>query len=471
MKKSTVWLIGLISFSFICWNPAFAKSPSLVDRLVDKYGELPETHPTYEHTNSILQSLVRVSYPISALSPRLVILPLKVVQAQAVHPETIVLSQGMVESWKDEPEKLAFIIGHEYQHLLQGDQHPMPLQGWNSAAPTGQPLDSDCSSDYWRQIRKNEADADRMGMLLMTLAGHDPNRLFEQESDVLVEFYEKSGLDVYITRESCSHDTPRDRKTKIRMAAAEGLLKEVEYFRFGLSALAAGHLDTSIEAFNTFQSFFGSLNLPAVNNNLGVAYLLKAQEELKVSLPVSPMLVQSTNLQKLQNFLNKQQRGKRISPNLRKALQHFKKNTENPLISKSISHFNYALALLLERQFRDNSALYHMRQAADACPLISSTSEVCQKPWQTLEWMRCIARATGACSPPEQATLASSDIPRSQGPILRKTMLHDVSNQPITVSYHPKGVLYQWGSHRIWSDPAQNRRVMHLLAHGFDVME
>lgn len=401
---------------------------------------LPKQHPLVQMGKAILDRLSDAYPAPNAVSPQLLVVEDRSFQARAIHPDRIVLSSEILKTWQSQEDSLAFIIAHEYSHLFQElpdcAHQPTFLQ-------TSQTQANVCSVGQWDLVRQNEFHADRLGMVIMVQAGFRPETLFQDQYNFIEDFYQRANLRLFIHQESPTHSTPAKRESAIREEASHSL-EQVEYFRLGVYALSIGRWDLAISAFERFREVFPNFQHPEAINNLGIAYLMKAQETMDIHLPFTPIVSKETPLEQLREFLKKRDRD--INLDVSRALELFLSLKEDPRMPQDTLNYNLGLTYFLI-QNRQDAALAHIQQAYEIC------DGNCIKAWRTSKWMECTITQSSFCEVITEAepTYQIQMPPKNLELFRHVRTLDGLKGQNDVIAYYyPEGILYEQGNQSMW---------------------
>lgn len=174
-------------------------------------------------------------------------------------------------------DRLAFVLGHELAHQradhlwhrrffrLAGQQPPQVRGLMLSNLPYDQVETAD--------IEAKETQADREGLLLMTITGFDPNQAAGADSRFFMEWVEslwgqpckkKSGSDACIKAQS--------RSSRVQTYLKE-LANQTVLFELGIQAYISGRYSDARSYFTVFGRQFPSRE---VHNNIGMTYIGEA---------------------------------------------------------------------------------------------------------------------------------------------------------------------------------------------------
>jgi len=239
--------------------------------MIDYYGGLANHYPHKIH--KIFKQLLNASQ--LNISPKLKIVngrpndPFAVV---ALPDGTILLSKLAINlSYKDVSEthgeiRLAFILGHEIAHIVNGDFLPKAFIG---------------TSKYLKILQKNrgkigrqkEIEADKQGFLYSAMAGYAVDELlWEKDGDFFITWQKE-------TDANWKPDThpPVEKRAKALYEKLQVLLTHLPYFHFGVRLAHFGQCDKAVYFFEEFKKHFPARE---VYNNLGVCHLQWAREDL-----------------------------------------------------------------------------------------------------------------------------------------------------------------------------------------------
>jgi tetratricopeptide (TPR) repeat protein len=164
---------------------------------------------------------------------------------------------------------LAFILGHELAHLINGDE--LPKRFINDPDRFTQAV-----IDYQEKGGKEkEKIADEDGFLYAAIAGYPVDKLVNQGKDkgFFEHWVEITGIN---WQESPSHPNP-EKRTEELIKRLEQLLAKVPYFHFGVRLCHFNRYSDGIKFLQEFEKEFPARE---VFNNQGYCHLQQAIEEL-----------------------------------------------------------------------------------------------------------------------------------------------------------------------------------------------
>lgn len=223
---------------------------------------------------SIFQRLSRISRIDETRTSRLIILPESAADwvnwAVSLPDGSIVIVENLLDLCFGESRqlsdkgkaRLAFIIGHELSHLLNGD---------HAAYSRMASLSFDSGNKGSLEIRKLESKADYSGLILMTMAEYEPGYLIDG-SNFFREYITKTGA-TYLHRR---HFTPDDRVRQLGNNL-KPLMGKISLFANGVRLYRQQKYLQAAESFRQFSEFFPGRE---VDNNIGLSYFQAAFVEL-----------------------------------------------------------------------------------------------------------------------------------------------------------------------------------------------
>lgn len=164
---------------------------------------------------------------------------------------------------------LAFILGHELAHLINGDELPKRF--------INDPVRFERAKIDYRKGggKKNEEKADRDGFLYAAIAGYPVDKLVNQGKDkgFFKHWVEITGIN---WQESQSHPNP-GKRTEELIKRLEQLLAKLPYFHFGVRLCHFNRYSDGIKFLQEFEKEFPARE---VFNNQGYCHLQQAIKEL-----------------------------------------------------------------------------------------------------------------------------------------------------------------------------------------------
>lgn len=323
--------------------------------------QLAKNHPSYVQAQHILTTLKNNYDIFSRITPRLSVCRTNNIIARAFFEHQFVqISEGTVKRFND--DQLAFVLGHELNHLLK----PYPKCSISTFSGSSEPS---CTDQELGKARKLEREADERGLLSMVMAGYQPQSIFNKSGNseylFLMEFYHASGMAHLINEPGTIYGTVNHRWQDLRRRALNQLA-QTELFRFGLVALNTGEFQTAIDALTAFKesSPFGSD--PYINNNLAIAWMLLGQRKAGITIPNSPIIVPVHPLRRLKDF--EEYLPDELAPGEADLLEAKTLLVEN--LGKGnqldlISYYNLSMVDLSMAMVRKANRLFYTNQALD----------------------------------------------------------------------------------------------------------
>jgi|GEM_PF-563805 len=204
--------------------------------------------------------------------------------AIALEDENVILSRGALDvvygasgvSLEAKDARLAFILGHELNHIAKKDfWHEQVYRGFVSKN-VDKTLDSTSESNSRR--RESELRADEDGFIYASLAGFNTRELFtsiESESDFLHYWVRQT------ESWSVSNNFSATQRVQFLADTLQSLEGAVKYFQFGARLAHFGDYDNAEVLLNEFYKIYPSSQ---VLNNLGFVYLQKARQHMPTEM-------------------------------------------------------------------------------------------------------------------------------------------------------------------------------------------
>lgn len=257
----------------------FSQALQALQREVDQYQILPDTHPIVLRVKDVFRRIVRVSGKRPGMTLEVFVLDTSRVLAYALPNGYVVITRGAAELAGSDDNALAFLLAHEVAHQVRDHLVLLTVQERLSLqSPSGAGSSQGPAARNVITAQAMELEADRLGILFATLAGYRA----AAATPVLERVVAQVGSGPL-------HPDPRRRATAIR-EMVRTIAANVELFDLGLFYLVTGQYEGAARALESFVSLFPARE---VYSNLGVAYhkralLYRVDDGLVHSVAIDP---------------------------------------------------------------------------------------------------------------------------------------------------------------------------------------
>lgn len=288
-----------------------AESPkSRIDYWQKTYGELkPENDPRVARAQEIFSRVLNAAGK-GKVKPRLLIIKDDALRAEAIRDGSIIISKGALDvcyrdsKWGD--DRLAFILGHEIAHQLNGDFGDVRFfealkLSKKSDFENKERLEeirnlkgfTDKGKEKPDQRKKKELDADDEGIIYASMAGFNTNAIVNEDDKV--NFFEY-WLESAGNPKDEEHPSPEIRLVELKTRLSE-VLNEVKLFDLGVLFYQTGEYQKAALAFEEFLQFFPSRevyhNLASSHHQLALTHYQAWKGEkdamlFKLSMAIDP---------------------------------------------------------------------------------------------------------------------------------------------------------------------------------------
>jgi len=186
--------------------------------------------------------------------------------------------------------RLAFILGHELSHFLKDDFWHIAafdaLEGYKTEKNNDEKITSVIISILEKEggikpgengnevIRTKEMEADKEGLLTMTMAGFDPQLVVGDNSNFFQEWLSLiTGRTAY---SDATHPSPAERAVFVK-AHMKSIIDNLWLFSFGVRYYQLGRYKDALAFFEKFKNVYAGRE---VFNNIGLCHYQLAMDEL-----------------------------------------------------------------------------------------------------------------------------------------------------------------------------------------------
>jgi tetratricopeptide (TPR) repeat protein len=242
------------------------------------YGPVLE-QPSLQHRLEAIVSKLYTANAISGALPRVYLLASESPNAWSLPPDGLFVTMGLVNFVDTQPslkpladDVLAFVLGHEWTHLLQRDfQRSQEVQALIDVFIEGK-------SVTWRHFRSrlgraSEVYADRYGLLLAYRSRYNPY--------ASIAWCEAMIQEVGDVETNSEHPNLQERRLLLQNYLEGDIQRAYHQFDQGIQAFQSADLERATRAFEAYLSFFP--NDGAALLNLSVLYFQRGCSKLSGS--------------------------------------------------------------------------------------------------------------------------------------------------------------------------------------------
>ncbi|MEE8585092.1 MAG: tetratricopeptide repeat protein [Acidobacteriota bacterium] len=245
------------------------------DLWLTEYGRTPPGTPLAARAGAVFDKVALTFGHGGAPAPRLEIInKSKAPFAQALPEGTIILTRGGLElcyqdvSPQEGDARLAYLLGHELDHLRHGeDFHAFAAYVLKDADP-GSPLEVPGAG----KEAANESRADRWGLIHAVMAGYDPRLILRQSES----FFRQWALQPTSRAAYSGHPEPQER-ARLLLDSLREVADHLNEFYYGVRYYQLGIYQTAQPLLERFESRYPGRE---VLNNLGLIHFQRAARQL-----------------------------------------------------------------------------------------------------------------------------------------------------------------------------------------------
>ncbi len=272
-------LLTYVLVSLVC-SGASAEDMGKKEYWINKYGEV-KTGNLYQREHNIYNNLLSAADRRIGVEPSLYIIKHDGAPwAQSLADGSIILTNNALKfcyegrSVENGDSRLAFVIGHEIAHQLNGDFWQYKFLN----TKTGDKESSVAFQDI-RELAKNpdlllskELQADQYGIIYATLAGYKSAEIITEDENFFFDWSKRSNPDLNASSGMASLSEKRLMSVRMRLKEVSD---RIVLFKMGVMNYYMGRLGDAISLLSRYASYFPGRE---VYSNLGSIYLRQAYE-------------------------------------------------------------------------------------------------------------------------------------------------------------------------------------------------